>query len=64
MREEIYEAVGYVRLKFKNENRAINIYWVVISVHDQVEDMGVVKQIRERKIAAVVLKAEQPNHIV
>lgn len=48
MREEIYEAVGYVRLKFKNENRAINIYWVVISVHDQVEDMGVVKQIREK----------------
>lgn len=43
LRGKICETIGHVGLKFMKENRAINIYLVVISIHDQVEALGVGK---------------------
>ena len=37
MRGWIYEAVGYVVLKLREEIRAINVCAVVISIHDQLK---------------------------
>lgn len=43
MRIGVYEVVGYMEVKFRNENRVINVYLVIISIYDRVGVVGVDK---------------------